>query len=87
MGFARLSWTQVRAPARTWGTPTELQQPQRQLPFVASLTCRSKSSARDDKFVATLISNHSVDLSSRPKRSEVERSAVSGTLMSACSTS
>jgi hypothetical protein len=24
MGFARLSKTQVRTPARTWGTPTEL---------------------------------------------------------------
>jgi hypothetical protein len=40
---------------RTWGTPKELQQPLRQLPFIDSLTCRNKSLARDDKFVATLL--------------------------------
>src|ERR1700722_19272066 len=68
------------ANSRTWGTPTELRQPQQQLPFIASLTCPRKSFARDDKFVATLISNHLADLSSRPKRSVVERSAVSNAL-------
>jgi hypothetical protein len=31
---------------------------------------------RDDKFVATLISTATKELSSRPKRSEVERPAV-----------
>jgi hypothetical protein len=41
--------TQVRAFARTWGTPTELRQPLRLLPLIAS------STAQDDKFVATLM--------------------------------
>src|ERR1700678_4267106 len=55
------------ANSRTWGTPTELRQPQQQLPFIASLTCPRKSFARDDKFVATLISNHlRPDLTSCP---------------------
>jgi hypothetical protein len=35
---------------------------------------------RDDKFVAALIANHLANLSSRPKRSVVERSAVFWTL-------
>jgi hypothetical protein len=35
---------------------------------------------RDDKFVATLIANYLANLSSRPKRSAVERSAVFWTI-------
>ena len=64
------------ANTRTWGTPTAWRQRQRQLAFIASLTCRRKSLARDDNFVAALISHYLANLSSRPKRSVVERSVV-----------
>jgi hypothetical protein len=57
LGWASPGLPDPRTLARTWGTHTEWRQPLQQVPFIASLTCPGKSLARDDKFVATLISN------------------------------
>ena len=57
----------------------ELRKPQRQLPFIASLTCPRKSLARDDKLMAEVSprqrlspKNTTLNLSSRPKRSDLQ---------------